>query len=279
MLYLNRNLILESNCDIKEAAVALIGVPFDSTSSYRAGSRTAPLEIRREFFELEKEETFFGLPFCDIGNVEAVPGNARETLRCVEDSVNWARQENHGVFILGLGGEHTITHALLAGLPKDTFVLSLDAHLDLKDDYLGEKWSHAAVMRRISESGFDVGVIGARSFTSDEDDYARKHGIVHCGCGRKDIEKLLGNLKGRRVYLTLDFDAISPHIAAGVSNPEPGGLSLEDVRFIYNRLIQKSTLAGADIVEVNPLYDTTATTVMAAGIMQDIIVKVAGKKR
>ncbi|MBM3309146.1 MAG: agmatinase [Candidatus Altiarchaeales archaeon] len=276
MLHLNKNLVLESNCQLEEAEVALLGVPFDSTSSYRVGSRNAPLEIRRELFELEKEESFFEIPFCDLGNVDIVPGNTLETLRRVEETVDWIYRENPGVFVITLGGEHTITHPIVKSFSsniKGLDVLNLDAHMDLKNDYLGEKWCHASVMRRISELNVGLSEIGVRSFLEEERKHAEKSKIAYCIKEKKKMEGILGKLEGKKVYLTLDFDVLSPEIASGVSNPEPNGLSLDELYFIFNTLIQKSIVVGMDVVEVNPLYDKTSTTIAAAKFVLDAVVK------
>ncbi|MFH1125531.1 MAG: agmatinase, partial [Candidatus Altiarchaeota archaeon] len=265
--------VLESNCSLKDAKVALMGVPFDSTSSYRVGSRNAPLEVRREFFELEKEDSFFNMPFHDLGNVDVVPGNTMETLRRVEDTVKSVHRENPNLFLITLGGEHTITYPVVKAIEKGFEVVSLDAHMDLKEDYLGEKWCHATVMRRVSELGVQLNEIGVRSFLKEEKGYAEKKGIRYCSIEKKEIRKLLEKLEGKKVYITLDFDVVTPEVASGVSNPEPDGLNMEDVYFIFNNLIQKSTVVGVDFVEVNPLYDKTSTTVTAAKLLYDTMAK------
>lgn len=280
MLHVSRNLVLESNCGLKDAKVALLGVPFDSTSTYRVGSRAAPLELRKEFLELEKDGGFFDIPFYDAGNVEVVHGNARETLRMVEHTVKSIYEENPGVFLITLGGEHTITYPVVKNLEKgDLTVVSLDAHMDLKDDYMGERWCHASVMRRVSELKGGLVEIGVRSYTGDESAYAKKKGIRYCGREKKEFNGILKNLAGKRVYITLDFDVVTPEVASGVSNPEPNGITLDELNSIYNTLIQRSRVAGMDIVEVNPLYDKTATTVAAAKTMLDVVMGVTQKRR
>ena len=278
MLYLNKNLTLESNCPLKEARVGLLGVPFDSTSTYRVGSRNAPLEIRKEFYELEKEDSFFETKFCDAGNVDVVHGNTQETLKRVEDSIKSIIQQNRKIVPIALGGEHTITYPIvktLTGEHGKITVVNIDAHMDLKDDYIGEKWCHATVMRRISELEINLKEIGVRSFLQEEEKYAKKRGVDYCGIEESQIRKILGRLKGRKVYITLDFDAITPEIASVVSNPEPDGLKLNQVHFIFNSLIQHCTIVGIDIVEVNPLYDKTATSVTAARLLLDVIQRLA----
>lgn len=279
MLYVNRNLILESNCSLSDAKVALLGVPFDSTSTYRVGSRTAPLELRREFLELEKDNTFFDIPFYDVGNVEAVHGNTMETLRMAGETVKSIYEENPDVFLITLGGEHTITYPVVKSLPAEGLtVVSLDAHMDLKDDYMGERWCHATVLRRTAELGVGVVEVGVRSFTRDESSYARKKGIRYCGREKKDVKGILNGLAGKKVYVTLDFDVVTPEVASGVSNPEPNGLGLDELHSIFNTLIQRSSVVAMDLVEVNPLYDKTSTTVAAAKLMLDVITGLACRK-
>lgn len=282
MLYLDRNLILESSCGLKEAEYVLLGVPFDSTSTYRAGSREAPYEIRREFHELEKN-TFHGKRFHDLGNVEAVHGSLQKTFGRIRDSLDFLENVNPKARIIALGGEHTLTYPLVERLSEKhprLHVIQLDAHMDLKKEYNGEKWCHATFMRHLAESsGIELTQVGVRSASQDELDYARKIRIRYCGTNRKDIGQTIGKLKNKTIYLTLDMDVLDPNIAPAVGNPEPNGLGLNTLNAIISKIAAGNKIAGFDLTEVCPPYDHKHTTTLtAAKIMLDFVEKTGGGK-
>ena len=271
-LYLNRNLTLESSCGLEDAEYVLLGVPFDCTSTYRPGSRFAPLEVRKELLELEKDSggrNFFDLKFCDAGNVDVVYGNAAKTLDIVEEVVSDILAANGKARLITLGGEHLISLPVVKALSKreKLTVVSVDAHLDLKDDYVGERLSHSSVMRRISEEGVSVVELGVRTFDNSELDYAKKKEVMFCGTDEKEIARIISGIRGD-VYLSIDFDALDPGIAPGVGNPEPGGLAFQKLEGIVGKL-RKKTIA-LDLTEVCPPYDHSgATSVAAARILLD----------
>jgi len=278
-LYLNRNLTLESNCELEDAKFALLGIPFDSTSTYRVGQRFAPLEIRKEFLELEKKN-FFKIPFYDLGNVEVVHGNVHETFKRIENVIKEVFETNPDVILLTLGGEHTVSYPIIKSIKnKNLHVLQLDAHMDLKDDYLGEKWSHATVMRRLSESGIPITQIGVRSFDDNEIEYVKEKRIEYCGTDGRDIKKVINKIHNKSVYITLDMDILDPSIAPGVSNPEPDGIDLNTLGYIINKVIKNNSVTGFDIMEVCPTFDNGTTSITAARIMLDFILSLSFKKR
>ncbi len=275
-LYTNKNLILESNCEVEDAKFVLLGIPFDSTSTYRTGSRFAPLEIRKEFLELEKEsgkKSFFDVKFCDLGNIEVVHGNLQKTFERVVHTMQNTFKKNENFVPIVLGGEHTLTYPILKILNerKKISMLHLDAHLDLRDDYLGEKWNHSTVMRRVSELGVKITSMGVRSMSNEESKFAKEKGMDYCGVDVTKIKKLLKKTKGKNLYITLDMDVLDPSVAPGVSNPEPNGISLNTLIEIINVSKKQNNIVGFDIMEVNPLFDNGATTVTAAKLLLDFM--------
>ncbi|MFH1403286.1 MAG: agmatinase [Candidatus Altiarchaeota archaeon] len=268
-LYVSRNLRLESTSSLGEAEYVIIGIPFDSTSTNRSGSRHAPLEIRREFLGLEKEApdlgggSVFDVSFYDAGDVDVVPGNAAETLRRVAESVRDLRDGGGDFKPIVLGGEHLMTLGVVRALGGQDFtILSLDAHLDLRDDYMGEKLNHSTVMRRISEEGFGVRILGARSFSADEADYAKSAGIDYSGVA--DYDRILEDVKGMGVYLSIDFDVLEPLAAPGVGNPEPGGIGFNNLECVIDYVKSNCSVVGFDFMEVSPPFDNGVTAVYAA---------------
>ena len=213
-----------NNYGMSSADVVFLGVPFDGTSTGRVGSREAPNEIRKMSYNLEtfskyNKRNLSNLKMLDYGNLIVVPGDTDKTLDRIEKTVKEIKEK----FPVVIGGEHIITlpvvKALLRQHPNLT-VLQFDAHMDLKDEYIENKYSHVTVMRRISEiiGNSRIIQVGTRSFDNEEKEYAKKHTVL------KTAENLLKyDIKGP-VYITVDMDVFDPAIAPGVSTPAPGGM-------------------------------------------------------
>lgn len=256
--YLDKNLILESNCELEGTEYALFGVPFDSTCSYRPGCRFGPLSIRREFLEIEKPDSFFQKKICDLGNINVVYGNLSETNGRTEETVLKVLEKNPNVKLAVLGGEHSLTYPVVKALSathKDLQVFHLDAHADLMDDYLGEKLSHATVMRRVSELGIDVVQSNIRCATEEEQEY------------QKSLKKELG--EKRPTYISLDLDVLEPGHCPGVGTPAPGGIIIQE---LLKELKKAKNVIGFDIVECCPPYDCgDVTAITAAKVMLELM--------
>jgi len=261
-LYLDRNLVLESTCGLEDADYVLLGAPFDSTSTYRPGSRFAPLEVRREFLELDKEaggRSVYDLKFHDLGNVAVVPGNAAETVRRVGEVVAGVLEANSGASLITLGGEHLMTYPVVKSLGgKVEVVLQFDAHADLREDYMGESLSHGCVGRRIAELGTTLTQYGVRSTTTEEDEYIKENRILSLN-PREDFSRILKAVKGRETYITVDMDVLDPKETSGVGNPQPGGLSFNTLESNIIKAKRGCRVAGFDIMEASPIYDRTAS--------------------
>lgn len=257
--YLDKNLILDSNCDFKGAEFGIIGVPFDSTCSYRPGCRFGPLAIRREFLELEKPDSFFRRRVYDLGNVNVVHGNLQETNRRVEETLQKALKENPDVIPITLGGEHSVSYSPIKVLKEthdDLQIAHLDAHPDLMEDYLGEKWSHATVMKRVHELGADIVQFGVRTGTDEE----------------KALQKRLKRELGDEpTYISTDMDVLEPGHCPGVGTPAPGGMTIQEVLQILKPI---KNIVGFDIVEVSPPYDKgDITAATAAKVMLELMLQ------
>jgi len=258
-LHLDRNLILESNCSFEEARFGIMGVPFDSTCSYRPGCRFGPLAIRREFIELEKPACFFDIPLYDLGNLYVIHGNLKETLNLEEDTLKKAFERNQGFIPVVLGGEHSVSYApvkVLAEKHPGLQVVHFDAHADLKDDYLGEKWSHATVMKRIAQLGVDYCQKGVRILDDEEKALVR------------DTEPK----KGVPTYISIDLDVLDPSVAPGVGTPEPNGMIYSELLSELKGLLDSTRVVGLDIVELSPPYDVGGiTAVTAANLLLNML--------
>ena len=268
------------NDELKENSFGIIGVPFDSTTSYHSGARLGPIVVREASFGFEKYNTVFNkdltTTFFDFGDVNVVPGNCQKTCEIVSQTVNELLDLNIKPIIIG--GEHSVSigtiEALIEKYEKLT-VIHLDAHRDLAFEFIGEKYSHAAVMRRAHEMGADLVQIGIRSASMDEEDFVKstyniqtfKNKDVHKHMDA--IEYYLINIDGP-IYISIDMDVVDPSIAPSVGNPTPGGLFISELETIIETLSHKNVV-GMDVVETasNRLGDSTA--VVAAKLIYDFL--------
>ena len=270
----------QENEDIIENSFGIIGVPFDSTTSYHSGSRLGPIVVREASFGFEKYNTVFNkdltTPFYDFGDVNVVPGNCKKTCEIVEDTVNELLDLNIKPIIIG--GEHSASIGAIKALTEKyekLTVIHLDAHRDLAFEFIGEKYSHAAVMRRVHEMGADLVQIGIRSSSKDEEDFVKstyniqtfKNKDVHKHMDA--IEYYLVNIDGP-IYISIDMDVVDPSIAPSVGNPTPGGLFISEMETILQTLCHKNVV-GFDVVETasDRLGDNTA--VVAAKLIYDFL--------
>jgi agmatinase len=268
------------NDDLKENSFGIIGVPFDSTTSYHSGARLGPIVVREASFGFEKYNAVFNkdltTTFYDFGDVNVIPGNCEKTCEIVEDTVNELLDLNINPIIIG--GEHSASVGAIKALYEKygkLTVIHLDAHRDLAFEFIGEKYSHATVMRRAHETGADLVQIGIRSSSAEEEDFVKsmyniqtfKNKDVHKHMDA--IEYYLINIDGP-IYVSIDMDVIDPAIAPNVGNPTPGGLFISEVETIIETLSHKNVV-GLDVVETasDRLGDNTA--VVAAKIIYDFL--------
>jgi len=262
----------DANSDYKNADFVIFGVPYDLSSSYRAGSRFAPTAIRAasynfESFVFEKSVSMDELKIHDMGDIGEW-GIAGDMIKDVEFTVKKIITEEK--FSLALGGEHTLTVGAARAL-KDLKVgiIFFDAHLDFRTEYLGDALSHACVSRRTYEilgEGM-VGSIGVRSMSKGEKEDAEKLGYIY-----GDFDRVVENISADKIYISVDVDVIDPSYAPGVGNPEPLGMTPRELLEYIDTLFRKFDVVGVDIVEISPPYDPSGiTSVLGAKIAQRII--------
>ena len=295
-LYLSRAPLYFGGEDVEpaKAEAILVGAPFDYTSTYRPGSRFAPRMIREaaaniEFYslrsnlDLDAESIYIS----DMGDM-AVSSRADETLKRIEAVIGELAQTWPDKLLLMLGGEHTVTFGAVRGLVRageKPCIVVFDAHLDLRSEYLGEKYSHASVMRRVSELlGPLIAYVGARALTREELNYAKTLGLpiltardVRLLGVSETARRIVSWLKSMRcntIYLSIDMDVVDPAYAPGVSNPEPEGLEpwlLLDIIYKIFTIYDKPPRM-VDIVEVSPPHDCSGiTSVLAAKMAVELV--------
>ncbi|MEM2427708.1 MAG: agmatinase [Candidatus Bathyarchaeia archaeon] len=268
---------------------AILGAPYDGTSTFRPGSRFAPNAIREasvniETYSLRAELDASKLAIKDMGNLN-IAQDLSETLRRLSLVVE--EQLSKDLKTIIFGGEHTLTLGAVEAASRsgDLAVLCFDAHMDFRDEYLGSKVNHATVMRRISERlGVDrVMEIGVRAFSEEELNYAKQSGLVfltsldvhrRLNDVLEEIEKWTRN--ARRLYISIDLDVLDPSQAPGVANPEPEGLTVTQLLDILWKSCSTKVVA-VDIVEFTPPYDNGITAIQAAKIATEIICFIEAK--
>ncbi len=258
------------------------GVPYDKTSTYKAGSRFAPGTLRdvsanMELYSVRSKVDLEQIAVHDWGDVDIVE-NLVETLGRVK-SVCSELLDSDKIPIMA-GGEHSITKAAADALPEDTGLLSFDAHLDLRDEFLGERLSHATFMRRVSEKlGSDhIMEVGIRAFSMPELDFARKSGVMMItpqDLRETGISKTAQRIRGflsrfSHSYVTVDIDVLDPAFAPGVGNPEPDGISTDELLTLVDASMQKNTV-GFDLVEVSPQLDSGQTAAVGVKVIFEAI--------
>jgi len=278
-LYLNRTPFITSSDDKSEPVAIVFGVPFDSTHSYKPGTRFGPDSIRDAFnnieiFHPELQLDLESVNIQDIGNTKHTVV-AKEMLNMVEKITTELLQRNKQLIILG--GEHLITLGTYPSFPKETGYLVFDAHYDLRDEYGDNKLSHAAYLRRIIEKRGSDNIIhvGARAFVKEELEFLTEHNVktisdkdIRDGNGPKLVKDAISSFD--TIYTSFDLDVLDPAYAPGIGNPEANGItSREFFDMIYS--IEGTKVLGLDIVELNPTYDNGATSSLAAKIMSTMI--------
>lgn len=275
-----------------EADYVVLGVPFDVTSTYRSGARLGPSAIREaslniETYSFRSSVDVENLRLHDLGDLH-VSSDVEQTLGKLAKVVEEILKVGKTPVIIG--GEHTITLGILkslGGKASDIAILSFDAHLDLRDEFMGLRFSHTTFMRRISEQIRPAKIleVGTRAVCREELDYARKTGIDFLNAQqiRKDgVEQTLKTLKRRlanveSIYVTVDMDVLDPAYAPAVQNPEPDGLETHVLLDILCGVCDKR-LVGFDVVEVAPNYDHGVTAIQAAKTIFEALCAV-GKAR
>lgn len=265
-----------SNSSKEEAEIHMLGAPFDSTTSFRPGSRFAPNSIREsswslENYSLEQGKSITNLKICDLGNL-FLSYNAKKSINKITAAIDELN------FPVVVGGEHTVTLGIVKSLKKrydNMSVFHLDAHADLRREYGEEKISHATVMYYVGEEiGYkNLYQFGVRSAGEDEIENTKKTNFYPLY--KYDTKKIIREIERMNikdpVYVSIDIDALDCAFAPGTGNTEPCGISVRDLLDIIYKL-SKFNVIGFDLVEVNPLLDNSnVTSITAAKIIFEAI--------
>jgi agmatinase len=286
---------LNANAEYPDASLVLLGCPFDGTASYQPGSRFAPNAIREasqaiESYSPDQDKDLSSIPFCDLGDLELPFGNTPVILDLINQAIDQVLNDRK--VPITLGGEHLITLPVITAFKKyypDLMVVHIDAHADLRAEYLGERLSHSTVMRRVLEMVGESNLIqiGIRSGTQEEFLLARRigcqyktnQGDLRCDINNQSDQSDLGGVladiarkvQGKPLYISLDLDVLDPSVLPGTGTPEPGGLTFAQlIQILYT--LQAGNVVGMDVVELLP-YQTPhqVSSIVAAKIIRESI--------
>ena len=275
----------EFNDDEYEEGYSIMGIGFDSTTSYKSGARYGPKAVREASYNFEQYNLRFDKSVTavsyDIGDVQVIYGNYRKTHDMIYETVNELLDKN--LTPITIGGEHTVTYSILSSLHdynpeafSDMVVVHLDAHFDMRDDYLGEKYSHASVLRRVHElNPKEIIQIGIRSAEYEEHEYVKAHDDITYFSSyqlQQDPKELFDKLNAldSPVYITVDIDVLDPAYAPSVGTPAPCGLTPMMLEDIICSLSDKD-VRGLDVVEVASDEIGDLTSVNAAKVIYDFL--------
>lgn len=269
--------------EVQTADIAVVGVPFDAGVSYRPGARFGPSHVReasrllRPFNPELKTSPFASQQVVDAGDIPANPFDIEAALVSIESS--YSKLLDNAKKIIAIGGDHTITLAILRALKAKhgpISVIHFDAHLDTWDSYFGADYTHGTTFRRASEEGLldmqgciHIGIRGPLYAASNlEDD--RELGFQIFSAVQLEelgITEAIARMKKRvgakPVYISIDIDVLDPAHAPGTGTPEAGGMTSRELLQIL-RASKDFNLVGADVVEVAPAYDHAQITGIAA---------------
>ena len=257
------------------ARVALIPVPYDSTTSYRGGARDGPSGIIAASAQMEDYDPELDLDVAALG-IHTLPalephmGGPERMARRVREAV--ASCIAPGRIVGVLGGEHSLVAgsalAHLDAFPSLT-VLYLDAHADLRDEYQGTQWGHASGARRVFDQ-CPLALAGVRSLSLEERDFIRDNNVPVWPCpadgGLLPADEILAAL-GDDVYISVDLDVFDPSLMSAVGTPEPGGLTWRQVTSLLRSVAENRRIVGFDVCELAPAEGPTSCTYTAARLV------------
>ena len=278
-----KNVVNFIGCDAEyeEAGIVLYGAPFDSTTSFRPGTRFAGQAVRSDSYGLEiyspyqNRELTEGAVY-DCGDLELAIGDSKAVLAQIEETAGKILDDGKLPFMIG--GEHLVTLGAVRAAAErypDLHIIHFDAHTDLRTDYLGVELSHACVIRRCWESLGEGGShqIGIRSGEKYEFDWAKSGHTDFHPFVLEGLSDTIREIGGAPVYFTVDLDVLDPSVFPGTGTPEPGGVDFLTLMRAVTEVCERVDLIGCDVNELCPPCDPTgASTAVACKIIREMLI-------
>ena len=271
---------LPTAASFEDAKAVILPVPLESTTSYVPGTRNGPREIlvassHLELWDEEMNTDIHPIGICTLPEMELPFDDMADIMGEIRRVT--AGILEHDKFPIVLGGEHSITSAIVAAVAAKhpgVTVLQIDAHADLRDTYMGTRFNHACAMRRVTEHARCTQV-GIRSLSTEEAKAAATlpTTIFYDVNMRQDanwMAKVVESL-GETVYITIDVDGLDPAIMPATGTPEPGGLSWYELLSLLRAVISARKVVGCDIVELSPLPGVAAPNFLCAKLLYKIL--------
>lgn len=270
---------IAAEADFDEARAVIFGAPFDGTTSFRPGTRFGPAAIRAESDGIETYSPYQNKDLEDIavfdsGDLLLPFGNTEAVLE--EICARTAEILEAGKMPVMLGGEHLVTLGAVRAMVQkypELHIIHFDAHTDLRDDYLGERLSHATVIRRCHDLLGDgrIHQFGIRSGERAEWDFAFAHTDFHPFNVKDVLDVVLALGSDVPVYVTLDLDVLDPSLFAGTGTPEAGGVFFQDLEEALLAL-EALNVVGFDMNELSPHYDASGvSTAVACKVLREML--------
>jgi agmatinase len=269
------------DCEYEDAQIVIFGAPFDSTTSFRPGTRFASHAIRSESFGIEtyspyQDKDLTDLCVFDAGDLELCFGNPEKALGQIQQMVSEIYHDKKIPCMIG--GEHLVTLGAVREAARrhdNLHIIHFDAHTDLREDYLGETLSHATVIRRCHNLLGDGKIysFGIRSGERYEFEWAKEHTHLtkfHFG-GLAEAIRAIGSAP---VYFTIDLDILDPSEFPGTGTPEAGGVTFLELLDAI-RAAGKLNIVGMDVNELSPIYDPSGrSTALACKTLRELLLAV-----
>ena len=274
---------IAAEADFDEARAVIFGAPFDGTTSFRPGTRFGPGAIRAESDGIETYSPYQNKDLEDIavfdsGDLLLPFGNTEAVLE--EICARTAEILEAGKMPVMLGGEHLVTLGAVRAMVQkypELHIIHFDAHTDLRDDYLGERLSHATVIRRCHDLLGDgrIHQFGIRSGERAEWDFAFAHTDFHPFNVKDVLDVVLALGSDVPVYVTLDLDVLDPSLFCGTGTPEAGGVFFQDLEEALLAL-EALNVVGFDMNELSPHYDASGvSTAVACKVLREMLLAYA----
>lgn len=284
---LNKNVMtfIGCDCEYEDAKIVLFGAPFDSTTSYRPGTRFASQVMRNDSWGLEtyspyqdKDMTDYEYYF-DSGDLELPIGDSVQVLDAIEKRTETIL--NDGKLPFMIGGEHLVTLGSFRAVAKkipDVHIIHFDAHTDLREDYLGVTLSHASVIRRCHDIVGDGKIFqfGIRSGDRPEFLWAKEGHVSLNKFNFNGLKDTVERLKGKPVYFTIDLDVLDPSVFPGTGTPEAGGVQFMELLDAIHTVIANCNIVGCDVNELCPPLDASgASTAVACKVVREMLLELS----